>query len=170
MSDIPINLHEVTYALSIHFKHHEIMAYNTYALQARLEADFLSVTKSGYVHEVEMKVSKNDFKADFKKVSGNSLKHDLIKSGKLANYFWFCTPLNLLDLNDIPDYCGLIEFYIGKQNKIQLLVRRNAPKIHANKVKDSVKTAILRSMYYRAWATQRELACSLKKKRKKVTQ
>lgn len=165
---LEINLHEVIYALSIHFKSHEIMSHNTYALQARLEADFLSVTKSGYVHEVEIKISKSDFKADFKKVSGKTLKHDLIKCGELANYFWFCTPLNLLDLSDIPDYCGLIEFFVDKRHGVQLLVRRNAPKIHANKVKDSVKTAILRSMYYRAWTTQRELAYELKKKRKKA--
>lgn len=163
-----INLHEIIHALSIHFKTHELMAYNTFALQNRLEADFLSITRSGYVHEVEMKISKTDFKADFKKISAGKLKHDLIKDGKLANYFWFCTPLNLLDINDIPDYCGLIEFFVDGKKNIKLVVKQNAPKIHASKVKDDVRLAMLRSMYYRAWTTQRELAYSLKKKRKKA--
>ena len=162
------DLQEVIYALSIHFKTHELMAHNTFALQNRLEADFLSVTRSGFAHEVEMKISKTDFKADFRKVSGGVLKHKLIQDGKLANYFWFCTPLNLLDITDIPDYCGLIEFFVDGKKNVQLLVKRNAPKIHANKVKDDVRLAMFRSMYYRAWATQRELAFELRKKRKKV--
>jgi hypothetical protein len=100
------------------------------------ECDMLSLTKAGFWHEFEIKMTRSDFKADFKKSSrypyqmhGMSYReyYDLsredmdnledTKHGFLANgckkgpsYFWFCTPAGLLKPEDIPEYAGHIEF------------------------------------------------------------
>ena len=42
------------------------MLENTYIF--RWESDFFAISKSGLVHEIEVKISRSDFKADFKKV------------------------------------------------------------------------------------------------------
>ncbi|WP_336734510.1 hypothetical protein [Chryseobacterium sp. VD8] len=55
--------------------------------QADWEADILIVDSEGYSHEIEIKLSKSDFKNDFKKSYTNSstgekfLKHDKISCG-----------------------------------------------------------------------------------------
>ena len=40
---------------------------NLYVFSNSWESDYLSLTKSGYLYEGEVKISKSDFKADFKK-------------------------------------------------------------------------------------------------------
>ena len=53
------------------------------------EADFVVVSKSGYLTEVEIKRSWEDFKADFKK--GHN--HD----AEQVYYFYYCVPESILD-------------------------------------------------------------------------
>jgi len=57
-------------------------------------ADFLFITKSGYIGEIEIKVSIQDLKADFKKS-----KHDFIKRDVNINrhYFYFALPDYLVE-------------------------------------------------------------------------
>ena len=98
----------------------------------RFEADFLYVTKSGFINEVEIKVTKEDFYKDFEKGFWRSKahgfeyaknrikrpkvgafdlikKHDLLKSGEFGwKGFYFAMPEVLADEVEIPDYCGLI--------------------------------------------------------------
>jgi len=84
------------------------------------ESDFLRVTKRGYIHEIEVKISVSDFKADFEKkyrewekeLRGYRYfyKHDDLKTGKTGfKHFWFATPAGLLEHSLIPEHCGLIE-------------------------------------------------------------
>ena len=78
------------------------------------ECDVLSITKSNYICEYEVKISRSDFKADFKKP-----KHKLITEKKFVNetvkwpyyggnYFYFVVPENLITVDELPDYAGLI--------------------------------------------------------------
>ena len=60
------------------------------------EADILSIDNSGFSHEIEIKLSKSDFKNDFKKFYTNQksgekfLKHDKIGCGDyICNAFSF---------------------------------------------------------------------------------
>jgi hypothetical protein len=55
---------------------HDYMLDNTYFF--RWESDFFAVSKSGLIHEVEIKVSRSDYLADFKKVG----KHSMLKAAK----------------------------------------------------------------------------------------
>jgi len=74
------------------------------------EADFIWITTSGFIHEIEIKRSRSDFKADFFKTDGQDLKHDLIKNGEYGlRSFSFIAPYGILKTDDIPDYCGFYQ-------------------------------------------------------------
>jgi len=82
------------------------------------EADILIIDAMGLSHEIEIKLSKSDFKNDFKKSYQNAstgekfLKHDKISCGDyVCNAFSFLLPMGMVDHEQIPEHCGLIEFY-----------------------------------------------------------
>lgn len=82
------------------------------------EADIFVIDESGFSHEIEIKFSKSDFKNDFKKKYTNQftgekyLKHDKICCGDyICNRFSFLLPMGLIKHSDIPEHCGIIEFY-----------------------------------------------------------
>ena len=54
-------------ASSTIWKVNEDFAVNMYLKQ--FESDFITITKAGYMHEIEVKISKSDFLADFDKQS-----------------------------------------------------------------------------------------------------
>lgn len=99
------------------------------------ESDLFSILKSGRSCEFEIKTSRSDFRADFKKVA----KHQILKTGSrppdymeklwLArgtpginikldengmvacprpNYFWYCCPKGLIKPEEVPEYAGLM--------------------------------------------------------------
>ena len=98
------------------------------------ECDIFRVLKSGYTWEYEIKLSKQDFMADFKKLKqiidqGKSQvinKHDLLKNktDKGPNRFSFVFgSKELLDSVEVPDYAGImflkevnISRFSGKRN------------------------------------------------------
>lgn len=69
------------------------------------EADIVSLTKSGYATEVEIKVSVSDLKADFRK----PIQHD----SNLFKYFYYAVPEDMKEiaLELIPDRAGLFVVY-----------------------------------------------------------
>ncbi len=94
------------------------------------ECDLYKVSTKGFDTEYEIKISKSDFKNDFKKQheslaenwrehwdAGTELprktknKHDLILNGERCNRFYFVMPEGMVDLNEVPKYCGVIFFY-----------------------------------------------------------
>lgn len=82
------------------------------------EADILIINSAGCSHEIEIKLSKADFKNDFKKqyqhhnTKENFLKHDKISCGDYpCNRFSFLLPQGMIEPDSIPLHCGIIEFY-----------------------------------------------------------
>lgn len=79
------------------------------------ETDMLVLTKSLYAYGFEIKVSKSDLKADFKKPQHSNF--DKIHNGKTGleryygkfKYFYYAVPEQLKEyaLEVIPDFCGL---------------------------------------------------------------
>jgi hypothetical protein len=65
------------------------------------EADLLIVSHSGYVTEVELKISKSDIKKDLTK---SSKAHN----SKLVKYFYYAVPYFLKDCEHLPLDCGLL--------------------------------------------------------------
>lgn len=93
------------------------------------ESDYLALTKSGYWYEVEVKISRSDFKADFKKEE----KHKTLQSVNekpCPNYYYYAVPEGLVSADEVPDYAGLI--YIGKHGYIQTM--KGAPMLHKVKL------------------------------------
>ncbi len=108
-------------AIHSYFINHEHKWFNKYIFKRDWESDFFCVSKSGYCIEVEVKISKGDFMADFKKG-----KHELFKSvllnknyhiencgsgyegsyiGKKENGrsdYAECSRIKIYDLNKIP--------------------------------------------------------------------
>jgi hypothetical protein len=136
------------------------------------EFDLLGVRKSGYLDEVEVKLSKSDFKADFKKdvmqeVKTTSLngcvttsyearnKHKMMEYGKgLPNYFYFLTLKDIVDLEDIPDYAGWVEAECewNKRTKkwyITLAERKKPKLLHKDKASDDLVAMVYKKGYYR---------------------
>ncbi len=68
-------------ALFKNFHSHKYRFLNIYFFEN--ESDFLSFMPNGYCYEIEIKISRSDFKADFKKV-----KHDIHLSNQSGNAFY----------------------------------------------------------------------------------
>jgi len=136
------------------------------------ECDVYSVTKAGFSHEYEIKISRSDFKADFEKETrvnnpnwkrlgdkNNPLffyhkKHDMLNESVMRpvncpNYFWFVTPEGLLREADIPEYAGWAEVYANHWGKPAIRIKKQAPRLHKQKVSDQLRKQILEIAQYR---------------------
>ncbi len=121
------------------------------------ELDLLCLRQSGYIDEIEIKVSKSDFLADFKKLSRvmdkqgitrSAKKHQALSEGLLpANRFSFLMPEELADQCKIPDYAGL--YVLTKRGRIKLV--KKAPLLHKRKISDKLKYKTARKMVFRYW-------------------
>lgn len=119
------------------------------------EADIFIVDSDGNSHEIEIKYSKSDFKNDFKKFYTNHhnkekfLKHDKICCGDyVCNQFSFLLPMGLIKHTDIPEHCGIIEFYHDVDNwETHFNIIRKPKKIHESNYWDLVdKDLMMRKM------------------------
>ena len=102
------------------------------------EADILMIDVEGCSHEIEIKMSKADFKNDFKKsykninTGENFLKHDKIGCGDyVCNKFSFLLPMGMIEADTIPKHCGIIEFYHDPDSwETEFFEIRKATEIH----------------------------------------
>lgn len=112
-----------------------------YGKSGYFEADILAMTASMRVTEVEVKISRSDFRADFKKKS----KHELMKNIKIRpfhatpNRFYYACPSNLIRIDEIPAYVGLI--YVCDDNVCMIV--KDAPLLHKNKADDKLIIGML---------------------------
>lgn len=76
------------------------------------ECDLFQLSKTGYVTEYEIKVSRADFFNDFKKNGG--AKHKPYASNQILshrpNRFVFVVPEGMVKEEEVPDYAGLLYF------------------------------------------------------------
>ncbi len=132
------------------------------------ECDSFIVTKSNYGVEFEIKLSRSDFRADFKKIT----KHQTMKSGEgwvpgwhtwdltkmnRPNKFYYVCPVGMIAPEEIPTYAGLVYFTdtyppnaYGCANDLKII--KKAPLIHQTKT-DYEK--ILCSKYYHLWLNEK---------------
>lgn len=158
--------------LQLAFYKHTVQRYEIVAPNIHLdwqfnEMDILGLRRSGYVDEVEIKLTRSDFLADFKKkvkvkdgkieiVPGHfhtnfvdTPKHDAVKQGLAhCNYFSFLMPESLADKCEIPEYAGL---YIYKERSNWIVEVKKAPLLHKRKISEQLKYEIGRKMAYRYW-------------------
>lgn len=121
--------------------------------------DLFSVTKSGYSFDHEIKTSRADFKADFKKwkhiiftgqthwtgTRGRPLSH-------YANYFVFVTMPDLVSIDEIPEYAGLYE--IDKTTNLygnSINIVKKPKLLHKGKIGDAIRVRAMRRMQNALW-------------------
>lgn len=99
---------------------------NLYVFHTTWESDYLAMTKAGYLYECEVKISRADFKNDWKKERKHQILEgtympkevDVFERGKWVNrisetvlkphYFYYAVPEGLITEDEVPDYAGLI--------------------------------------------------------------
>ena len=129
------------------------------------EADLFSLTKAMFSHEYEIKVSRSDFKADFKH---KHYKH-AIYSGECGlrpsherppNHFWYAVPEGLISVDEVPHYAGLIEICTHPdQQRVYVKEIKPAPKLHKEKVSQMRLLSMVKGVEWRYW---REIDKSIK--------
>lgn len=125
------------------------------------EADLFCIRKSGFVDEIEIKVSKSDFRIDEKKtvrvLNENSTgwsdkwidtpKREALIAGKMTNYYWYAIPFGLVDHDEIPEWAGILEVY---ENGFVKETRR-PKKLHKNKMSLEDRYKQVKKLHYRIW-------------------
>jgi hypothetical protein len=141
-----ISSKDIVRSLQLKFISHKYQINNAFIYD--WESDFFSISELDYVYEVEIKVTKGDFKDDFNKVA----KHVLLESQdpevnlKRPNKFFYAAPKNLLATSIIPPYAGFIE--INPEDGIAHIVR-DAPYLHKEKSLQRLKDILLDKFYSR---------------------
>ena len=127
-------------------KHHEYVIPNSNTfINYSSETDLISVTKSGLVHEYEMKISKNDYNRDAKKSK--------FAWGYLGNlnyapaYFWYVTyGFDIIP----PEKAGWIDvFYNEKRFMWDMTVKKDAPQLNKLKMGDEKAIVAARLLSWR---------------------
>jgi len=127
---------EIIHSLMIYYRTYLYRIANTYVFD--WESDFLCVSRSGYINEIEIKISRSDFKADAKKVE----KHLKLQSGTgmIPHRFYYTTPHNLITADEVPEYAGLI--YAPNYTVI-----KNAPLLHKRDI--DLRNTLCDKYYYK---------------------
>lgn len=104
------------------------------------EIDVLSMNKSDYLTEFEVKISRSDFKADAKKRKWQFYEKRI--ETMVSNYFYYACPKGLILENEIPVFAGLA--YVSNDG---IEVIKKAPLLHkAKHNRDKVLTKFCRIM------------------------
>ncbi len=108
-------------ALNYRFPRNRVMYKINNSYIFRWESDFFVMQRNGYCYEIEIKISRDDFFADFDKKE----KHLILETGKgkplyksdkdwesriwkRPNKFFYCVPDGLIKINELPKYAGLM--------------------------------------------------------------
>lgn len=92
------------------------------------ECDVLSLNKSGYLTEYEVKISRSDFKADSRKRKILFYKQ-CYSTFNQPNKFYYCCPPGLIKADEVPKFAGLI--YVS--DKLEVI--KTAPFMHKELIK-----------------------------------
>ena len=100
------------------------------------ESDIWIMTKSGYSYETEIKISRNDFKNDFKHKKNKHLlleSNDAAENKRKPNYFYYAVPEGLISVEEVPEYAGLLYIVPLSDTYNRVDVVKKAPQIHKDK-------------------------------------
>lgn len=133
------------------------------------ECDALLVLKSGYTHEVELKLSRSDFKADFKKTNWwhkepdtrpwaqdggmkhvEENKHVLLERGQgFPNRFSFLVPEGLIEPDEVPAYAGLMYFSRNEGEYGRIRIERQPKLMHKEKISSNRLARLTKKFVWR---------------------
>lgn len=147
-----MNISDVKRQIFIHHSNYQYRLFNSYIFH--WESDFFAMSKqTNYCIEIEIKMSRQDFKADFTKTLkyGIEKKHIILKDNtKLfkPNKFAFACPEGLISPDELPPEYGL--FYAQEKHNWLECIR--TPKfLHKDKLLKNNHFCIqmMRKFYYR---------------------
>jgi hypothetical protein len=143
-----ITTKDISQALFMKFYNHRYSISNAYIFN--WESDYLTVTDSDYVIEIESKVSRSDFKDDFKKVEKHALlEAESCDNSLRPNKLYYCTPRGLLGTWELPKHAGLIEVHRDKNGELVCTTVREAKFIHKDSILNSIKDTLLLKFSWR---------------------
>jgi len=151
------NLNETDIQLAIYTWRHHIQAFPLIITNIFFynwwECDALYITKSGYCHEFEIKISHSDFISDLAKP-----KHGKIRNGTGPSKFYYVCPPDIISLSEVPEHTGLAYvretrgIYIGEPDRVLSLDIIKEPPTHKReKISDSKWIAIAYKANARYW-------------------
>ena len=169
ISCVDPDMRAILWAFFLHTNtRYTLMAPNCYVGWSN-EMDIVGWRKSGFIDEIEIKLSRSDFLADFNKTSqvkfgmtknqwGHEYadvrripKHEALADGlSIPNYFSFLIPTRLVDKCEIPDHAGLYVFnpdMLGGRIK----TIKAAPRLHSRKFKGHTRQKVAEKMAWRYW-------------------
>lgn len=134
------------------------------------EADLISVTRTNYVHEYEIKISKADFRDELRQAAmddlgyrsshkwrkHNAMKHPASTRRRKPNYFTFVAPPDVIDYDDVPEYAGLIYYLHNERGRACLETIKRPPLLHKDTMPPDLVRRIAISLEYRYWNVQHE--------------
>jgi hypothetical protein len=127
-------------------KRHNLITPNVFLYHPR-ESDLISVTKAGMATEYEIKISKSDLTAEFKK---KRVKHAIFSaySAYGPNYFYFVFPAYLWEKIDteLPSYAGVIVV-----DELSLKVSKKAKRMHSLPLLNTKVEYLQRGLMLRYW-------------------
>lgn len=157
-----LKVEELTYNYISKFCNFETELVLTNYFHSDWEADILIIDELGMSYEIEIKLTKTDFKNDFKKQYQNQktkeifLKHDKISCGDYpCNQFSFLLPQGMIQSETIPEHCGIIEFYHNPDSwETSFTEIRTPKKVHVEPFwkffdKDLMLKMMARNLYYK---------------------
>ena len=117
----------------------------------RDRADFIVITKHGYLTEIEIKVTAADWKRDLKKSKWNG-------SRPFVSRFYYAIPETLADMEPpgLPEGSGIMVVR-GARFRDFVSVRRPAKRFKAQKISEKRIQAAFRNSYFRYWNQQMDL-------------
>lgn len=154
---------EGIYRTARHFlDNHDYVLNNVYMFN--WESDLFGISSSGYAVEVEVKISRSDFNADFKKQKhgifekafnekNEAMKQAFIEvNNPVPNRFYFACPFGMITPDQVPPYAGLI-YCESKYTAFDVI--KKAPFIH--KYKLDLKERLLSKYYHTSLNTRSRL-------------
>jgi hypothetical protein len=151
---------EIAVAEHIGIRQHLIVPNVSWGLGLAHECDILYITKSGYAHEVEIKVSRSDLLRDQKKRKYGDYFRECHYHECLVRSLTFAIPAEMgSSIPDIPEYAGvlLVEPHPRKKRLVCREVRKAKPYKDARKLTDEERFNLARLGAMRIWGLKRKL-------------
>jgi hypothetical protein len=115
------------------------------------EADLLAMTSSGYLIEVEIKISLSDLKRDTVKTKWNCRAFD-----QLVSRFYYAMPASLWSKNGVPECvregAGVISVERDRNGVLRTRMEREATRTSARPLTPQQQFDLARVGSYRAWS------------------
>jgi len=148
------------------WRRYDLVGVNIFVDSGSNEMDILGLRRSGYVDEIEIKLNAKDYRAEFEKtirvkredtdngypLYDKMLKHDALERGITnCNYYWFLMPESLASTCDIPEYAGILIYYIDNAGIERIKHKRNPTLLHKRKLSEKKKYEAAKKMATRYW-------------------